>query len=43
MSFLRLLVELQAQRAISELPGEDASRPLRSFEEPDGISGLTGL
>jgi site-specific DNA-cytosine methylase len=26
-----------------ELPGEDASRPLRSFEEPDGISGLTGL
>ena len=26
-----------------ELPGENAPRPLRSFEEPDGLSTLHGL
>ena len=31
-----------AARSI-ELPGENAPRPLRSFEEPDGLSTLHGL
>lgn len=26
-----------------EIPDEDAPKPLRSFEEPDGIAGLAGL
>ena len=26
-----------------DLPGEDPPKPLRSFEQPDGISGLSGL
>jgi hypothetical protein len=26
-----------------DIPGEDPPKPLRSFEQPDGISGLSGL
>ena len=31
-----------AARSI-DIPGEDPPKPLRSMEEPDGISGLTGV